>query len=142
MTKNSLTNGKQVSISFWKSTYFPASFSIQTASNVCSFQPINYRLALQSITIITPMNLLKCTVAPAVFAVHRSENKCSTSCYLGDQKDWVNRDLLCINIWSAETKKQYMQKYNSSSKILKHRFLNFKPLEKGVWNYTFSPLTW
>jgi len=63
------------------------------------------------------MNFLKSAVASAVFVVCCLENKCTTSCYLGDQKDRANRDILHINIWSAEAKTQYMQK---RKKILKH----------------------
>lgn len=84
------------------------------------------------------MNLLKSTVASAVFVVCCLEKKCTTSRYLGDQKDKVNRDILCINFWSAEAKKQYMQKRKQKFE----RLVNFKPLQKGIRNYKFSPLTW
>lgn len=63
------------------------------------------------------MNLLKSMVASAALVVCCLENKCTTSCYLGDQKDRVNRDVLRINIWSAKAKEQCTQKWK---KILKH----------------------
>ena len=101
---------------------FPASSSIQTAFSVCFFHLINYRLTLQNVIIITLLNLLKSTVASAVFVVCCLENKCSTACYLGDQKDRVNRDILRINIWSAQAKKQYMQKCKKKFETLTCEF--------------------
>lgn len=61
---------------------------------------------------ITPMNPLKSTAASAFFAGCCLENKCATSCYLEDLEDRVNRDIVCINTWSAEAKKSTCKNVN------------------------------